>query len=227
VSYVVFDKAPPGNAFDAALAALKGSIVSRAKQDAQVRLADGGTLAVRFVTRDRRAYLIEAGDLAKGTKPDALFAGFHAWTDKDAPAEGTYAPVTGGGLGDDSLGLGAAPSRPPPPPPAPAVEVGLGRITVDGKLALDTVRRYLVRTESKVVACWGAQKRAKPKLGYGTMKLAFTIEPGGNVVLAKASGVDPDVAACIVDVVNGLELPKPGDGAPAKVNAELLLRAPK
>src|SRR6185503_3468167 len=32
VSYVVFDKAPPGNAFDAALAALKGSIVSRAKQ---------------------------------------------------------------------------------------------------------------------------------------------------------------------------------------------------
>jgi hypothetical protein len=89
------------------------------------------------------------------------------------------------------------------------------------------VHRYLVRNESKVVAGWGTQKRAKPELGYGTIKLAFTVEPGGNVALAKASGADPDVSAWIADFVNGLELPKPTDGARAKVNAELVLRAPR
>ena len=223
VSYVVFDKAPPVKAFETALAALHGTVLSRAQQDARVKLGDGSVIAVRFATQDRRAYLVEAGDVAKGTTPDKLFAGFHAWTDKDAPPEGTVASVTGDSFGGgDSFGtIGHA------PPPEPAkVEVSIGHIAVDGKLAVDTVHRYLHRNRSRVAACYGTQKRAKPKLGYGTINLAFTVEPGGNVALASATGFDAEVSACIVDFVNGIELPKPGEGAPAKVKAELLLRAP-
>lgn len=221
VSYAVFDKAPPAKAIETALAALHGTLVSRAHDDARVKLGDGTTIAVRFAVQGRRVYMVEAGDVSKGTKPDALFAGFHAWTDKDAPPEGTVASVTGDPVGGDSFGgLGNAPPEPP------KVAVALSHIAVDGQLAVDTVHRYLVRNESRVVACYGTQKRAKPKLGYGTVKLAFTVEPGGNVARVTATGVDPDLSACIGGVLDGIELPKPSDGAPVKVKADLLLRAP-
>ena len=66
-----------------------------------------------------------------------------------------------------------------------------------------------------------------PRQRTGTIELAFTVEPGGHVTHATATGLDADVASCIVDLVNGLKLPEPSHGAPATVKAELELHPPK
>ncbi|HEY3802097.1 MAG TPA: AgmX/PglI C-terminal domain-containing protein [Kofleriaceae bacterium] len=232
VSYIAFDKVPPAKALDTALVGLHGTIVSRTNGDARVKLADGTTIAVRFVVHERRIYAVEAGDVAKGVKPDKLFAGFHAWTDKDAPPEGTVAPMTGaiieGGLGGlGGLGIGGGSDTAPVKHSSGSATTDVSNMTVavDGKLDRQIARRYLRRVITKLSACYDQTKAHHPELGYGTIKLTFTVDPSGKVSSARARGIDDDVAACVAGVVGALELPKPTDGAPATVLATFDLTA--
>jgi hypothetical protein len=206
VSYAAFDKAPPAKALETALAGLHGTIVSRSNADARVKLADGTTIAVRLVAHERRVYVVEAGDVAKGTKPDKLFAGFHAWTDKDAPPEGTVGSVTGdlptvGG----ALGGTGTPSKPKQSP----IVVGVG--SVSGSLDKDVVKRALRPSFAKLGACYD-QLAKKRQLDPGDVHVDFTIEATGVLSHVRANGIDEQLDPCLAGVVGHVTFPKPDDG---------------
>src|SRR5262249_5861793 len=52
----------------------------------------------------------------------------------------------------------------------------------------------------------------------------FFIAPSGMVTNATAAGVDPDVAACVADVIKGIEFPKPRGGGGVVVNYPFTFR---
>jgi hypothetical protein len=52
----------------------------------------------------------------------------------------------------------------------------------------------------------------------------FFITPNGNVASASGSGVDPEVANCVADVIHGIEFPKPKGGGGVQVNYPFTFR---
>ncbi|HEY1811724.1 MAG TPA: hypothetical protein VGG74_05165 [Kofleriaceae bacterium] len=227
VSYIAFDKAPPAKALDTALAGLHGTIVSRTpaanQLDARIKLDDGTTIAVRLVVHERRIYAVEAGDVAKGTKPDKLFAGFHAWTDKDAPPEGTYAPMTGdvvggGGLGElggghgNGNGTGEGRGRAPAPPRG---NMRMGQIDIqDGPLQAAAVRRSLLHAHDKLVACYEKRLAAVPTLGGGDVHFGLTVEGSGKASHVTANGLDEKLDRCLEGAFGRIVFPQSSDGKP-------------
>jgi hypothetical protein len=92
----------------------------------------------------------------------------------------------------------------------PTVSIGLP--STQGDLEKVIIRRYIKRNLQKITHCYEKQLLAKPKLA-GTIVTQFYIAPTGKVASAAATGVDPDVAACLAGVIKRIEFPKPkGDG---------------
>jgi hypothetical protein len=52
----------------------------------------------------------------------------------------------------------------------------------------------------------------------------FFIRPDGKVATATASGVDPDVASCVAEVIRQIEFPKPKGGGGVQVNYPFVFR---
>ena len=95
--------------------------------------------------------------------------------------------------------------------------VSIGQPNAQGDLDKAIIRRYIKRNIQKIQYCYEKELVAKPTLA-GTVLASFYIEPSGKVGRATGSGVDPEVANCIANVIKGIEFPKPKGGGGVQVN---------
>ncbi len=207
VSYVAFDGADvPSKALTDALAQLvgKGTPIEQSavkgQIDATIKRPDGSVIKIRIVSQGRRVYVLEVGDIGAGTKPDQLFAGFHAWTDKDATPEGQTAGMTGAGtLGGGTLGGS----------PAQQGTVVLGAIKLAaGKLDLDATTVILKKAVPRTVDCF--DHVTKPAAFAITLDITRS---GGTT--PTITGLDGDPKACMHEVFTNAPIGKPLDDNPA------------
>jgi len=101
--------------------------------------------------------------------------------------------------------------------------VSIGQPNAQGDLDKAIIRRYIKRNIQKITYCYEKQLLAKPGLA-GTVSTQFFITPSGNVATASGSGVDPEVANCVADVIKGIEFPKPKGGGGVQVNYPFTFR---
>jgi hypothetical protein len=101
--------------------------------------------------------------------------------------------------------------------------VSIGQPNAQGDLDKAIIRRYIKRNIPKITYCYEKQLLAKPGLS-GTVQTQFFITPNGNVATASGSGVDPEVANCVADVIKGIEFPKPKGGGGVQVNYPFTFR---
>ncbi|HTJ40824.1 MAG TPA: AgmX/PglI C-terminal domain-containing protein [Kofleriaceae bacterium] len=101
--------------------------------------------------------------------------------------------------------------------------VRIGQANAVGDLDKAIIRRYIKRNIAKITYCYEKQLLAKPAL-EGTLSTQFFIRPDGNVADATASGVDPDVASCVADVIKSIQFPKPKGGGGVQVSYPFTFR---
>lgn len=101
--------------------------------------------------------------------------------------------------------------------------VSIGQPNAQGDLDKAIIRRYIKRNIQKITYCYEKQLLAKPGLS-GTVQTQFFITPNGNVATSSGSGVDPEVANCVADVIKGIEFPKPKGGGGVQVNYPFTFR---
>jgi len=101
--------------------------------------------------------------------------------------------------------------------------VSIGQPNAQGDLDKAIIRRYIKRNIQKITYCYEKQLLAKPGLS-GTVSTQFFITPNGNVATSSGSGVDPEVANCVADVIKGIEFPKPKGGGGVQVNYPFTFR---
>lgn len=101
--------------------------------------------------------------------------------------------------------------------------VSIGQPNAQGDLDKAIIRRYIKRNIQKITYCYEKQLLAKPGLS-GTVQTQFFITPNGNVASASGSGVDPEVANCVAQVIKNIEFPKPKGGGGVQVNYPFTFR---
>jgi hypothetical protein len=101
--------------------------------------------------------------------------------------------------------------------------VSIGQPNAQGDLDKAIIRRYVKRNIQKVQYCYEKQLLGSPALS-GTLMVQFFIRPDGKVGSATGSGVDPEVAACVVKVIESIEFPKPQGGGGVQVNYPFTFR---
>jgi hypothetical protein len=101
--------------------------------------------------------------------------------------------------------------------------VSIGQPNAQGDLDKAIIRRYIKRNIQKIQYCYEKELLAKSNLS-GTVQTSFFITPNGNVAQSQGSGVDPQVASCVADVIKGIEFPKPKGGGGVQVNYPFTFR---
>ena len=101
--------------------------------------------------------------------------------------------------------------------------VSIGQPNAQGDLDKAIIRRYIKRNIQKITYCYEKQLLASPGLS-GTVVVQFFISPLGKVAQSSASGVQPDVARCVADVVRQIEFPRPKGGGGVQVNYPFTFR---
>ncbi len=108
---------------------------------------------------------------------------------------------------------------------AAAPTVTLGDATTKGSdLDKAIVRRYVKRNVVKFRYCYEQGLVANARLA-GTVTTKFEISTTGVVTDATATGVDPEVASCIVKAVKGIEFPKLPNVGPVSVSYPMTFRS--
>lgn len=97
---------------------------------------------------------------------------------------------------------------------APRVEIG--QPGVAGELDRNLIRRYIKRNLAKLSYCYEKALLVTPDLA-GTVATRFVIGPRGTVTSVEASGVAPEVSACVAEVLRAIEFPKPRGGGQVEV----------
>jgi hypothetical protein len=95
--------------------------------------------------------------------------------------------------------------------------VSIGTPSAEGDLDKAIIRRYIKRNIQKIQYCYEKQLLAKPTLA-GTVSAQFFITPNGTVAQSNGSGLDPEVASCVAEVIKNIEFPKPKGGGGVQVN---------
>ncbi len=85
------------------------------------------------------------------------------------------------------------------------------------------IRRYVRRNLPKITYCYERELLSHPALA-GTVTAQFFISPNGSVASARATGVSPEVATCVADVLRGIEFPKPRGGGGVQINYPFTFR---
>jgi len=101
--------------------------------------------------------------------------------------------------------------------------VSIGQPNAQGDLDKAIIRRYIKRNIQKIQYCYEKELLAKSNLA-GTVSTQFFITPNGNVASSTGSGVDPEVANCVANVIRGIEFPKPKGGGGVQVNYPFTFR---
>ncbi|HEU5059497.1 MAG TPA: AgmX/PglI C-terminal domain-containing protein [Kofleriaceae bacterium] len=101
--------------------------------------------------------------------------------------------------------------------------VAIGAASATGDLDKNIIRRYIRRKLPQIRYCYEKQLVAKPTLS-GRVDSQFVIDPNGNVTSATATGMDPEVSACIGAAIKSIQFPKPKAGGVVKVNYPFIFR---
>lgn len=102
-------------------------------------------------------------------------------------------------------------------------QVKIGTASTSGELDKEIIRRYIRRKLPQIKYCYEKQLLVKPGL-EGTVNTQFQISPAGAVLAASASGVAPDVASCVADVIKTIQFPKPKGGGLVQVKYPFTFR---
>jgi hypothetical protein len=132
------------------------------------------------------------------------------------PAFGTIGSGTGIGSGYSGSLTAAAPTT-----GAPTMSIGQP-LVAGGGLDKAIIRRYIKRNINKIQYCYEKQLLKQSTLA-GTVSAQFLIKLDGTVSGASASGIDPDVAQCVADVIKTIEFPRP-KGEVVQVNYPFTFR---
>jgi hypothetical protein len=95
--------------------------------------------------------------------------------------------------------------------------VNIGQPSPTGGLDKSIIRRYVKRQQNSIQYCFEKELLAKPGL-EGEVMVQFMISSDGSVQSSKGQGMDPNVAACVADVIHGISFPRPSDGGSVQVN---------
>jgi hypothetical protein len=132
----------------------------------------------------------------------------------------------GGGLSNDTVGVGPVGSKGPGLGTASKVGTIKGRpggsdlsidepANVSGGLDREVIRRVILSHRAQIRYCYEKQLSAKPDLA-GKVLVEFVIAADGSVTTARPTEQtlqDPEVGRCIVSKIKGWTFPKPkGDG---------------
>ena len=101
--------------------------------------------------------------------------------------------------------------------------VSIGQPSSQGDLDKAIIRRYIRRNLQKIQYCYEKELLAKSNLA-GTVSTNFFITANGNVSSSSGTGVDPEVANCVANVIRGIEFPKPKGGGGVQVNYPFTFR---
>jgi len=101
--------------------------------------------------------------------------------------------------------------------------ISVGTPNAQGDLDKAVIRAKVHKQLQKLTYCYEKALLAKPALA-GTVMVQFFIRPDGKVATATASGVDPDVASCVAEVIRQIEFPKPKGGGGVQVNYPFVFR---
>ena len=94
--------------------------------------------------------------------------------------------------------------------------LAIGQPMAQGDLDKALIRKVVKGARTKVTYCYEKALVASPSLA-GTVTVQFFIKPDGTVASAAASGVDPDVASCVANVIKSLVFEKPKNGGGVQV----------
>lgn len=205
----------------------------------RIELGDCAQPATTFVSGPRpRPFAFDRSDrkVAAG-EPEAGASPAPARLVVEDPGGGVWGGLTGsdivpgaGGFGLRGFGPGGGTSwgkigtdRSDPVPTVPTLSIGLPN--VQGDLEKVIIRRYIKRNAPKLRYCYEKVLLAKPGIA-GTVMTQFTITPDGNVINAKASGVDPAVSECVEAALASIVFPKPKGGDTVQVSYPLVYRGP-
>jgi hypothetical protein len=101
-------------------------------------------------------------------------------------------------------------------------ELSFGQPNAQGDLEKKTIREFIKHKRVQILACY---ERAAVVVGRsGTVQTQFFITPNGSVATSSGSGVDPNVANCVADVIKTIEFPKPKGGGGVQVNYPFTFR---
>jgi tetratricopeptide (TPR) repeat protein len=89
--------------------------------------------------------------------------------------------------------------------------VSIGQPMAMGSLDKNFIRRYMRRHIAKITYCYERQLLGHPAL-RGTVQTRFFIGHDGKVSAATATGVSPEVASCVADVIKHIDFPAGNDG---------------
>ncbi len=130
---------------------------------------------------------------------------------------GRYGTISGPDHGSgDGYGVGGGSHGRLGRPSYNVPQVQIGTPTSTGDLDKNVIRRYLRRQLPRIKYCYEKQLLAKPRL-QGTVETTFVIGSNGAVTQSTAKGVDPEVSACIADVIKSIQFPKPLSGGMVQV----------
>ena len=143
-----------------------------------------------------------------------------------APAPGTVAPTPSPIQAEPPQPAEPADEEPPPSPgPLPAVQVRLGRVTVEGAISPEVVRRVVRRHQSEVADCYARGLAGAPAL-EGRVVLSCTIQSGGA---SRSCAIDettlgrPTVEHCITEAGARWTFPGLDDGDAATFHSPFVL----
>lgn len=105
----------------------------------------------------------------------------------------------------------------------PIPRVLIGQPQVQGAMDKPSIRARVRAELPAIKACYERALATKPTL-TGTVQAQFFISPNGVVAASSASGVDPEVATCVADLIKALEFGKPSGGGGAQVNYPFTFR---
>jgi hypothetical protein len=103
----------------------------------------------------------------------------------------------------------------------PTISVGIP--IAQGDLDKATIRAKVRKHKLRLTYCYEKTLLAKPTL-TGTVMVQFIIRPNGKVASASSSGVDPDLASCVAEVIKKIEFPKPKGGGNVQVSYPFIFR---
>lgn len=92
----------------------------------------------------------------------------------------------------------------------------LGQPSAVGDLDKAIIRRYVKRNLAKITYCYEKALLEDEDL-EGAVDARFFIGPEGTVLSAEATGVTDEVAACVAEVLKGIQFPRPAGGGGVQV----------
>jgi len=158
------------------------------------------------------ASLTGTGDISSGFDDQDIYGGLTA--QEAGEMQSGFGSGTSSGYG---VGGGRAGRRGPVP------TLAVGQPSANGDLDKAIIRRYIKRNLQKIQYCYEKELLAKPTL-EGTVMTQFLIKPDGTVGKTSGTGVDPEVAKCVTNVIKGIEFPKPQNGGNVQVNYPFTFR---